>query len=43
MRTGVIGSIRVSKRTWYAHGGFANSRCWRRMKSGGWLYFIMVD
>lgn len=34
-----IGVERVSKRTWYARGGFRNSRCFRRQrKGGGWVY-----
>jgi hypothetical protein len=38
-----LGSMRVSKRTWYAQGGFANSRCWRRQVGGSWRYFITID
>lgn len=34
--------MRVSKREWYARGGFRNSRCWRRQVSGVWRYFISV-
>lgn len=36
----VLGSERISKRDWYANGGFANSRCWRRQQHNrGWLYY----
>lgn len=40
-RTGVINALRISKRDWYANGGFQNSRCWRRHQTGrGWQYFM---
>ena len=33
---------RVSKRAWYAFGGFTNSRCFRRQHKGsGWQYLII--
>ncbi len=38
-----LASSRVSKRAWYDLGGFKNSRCWRRMKSGAWQYFYRHD
>lgn len=34
-----IGSERVSKKTWYHFGGFANPRCWRRQIGGAWHYY----
>jgi hypothetical protein len=35
---------RVTKRTWYASGGFRNPRCFRRQrKGGGWQYFYRHD
>lgn len=44
MRSGTIGSYRVTKREWYHAGGFANSQCWRRQtKNGGWQYWIRRD
>jgi hypothetical protein len=39
--THLIGSVRVTKRTWYRSGGFANPLCWRRQPlHGGWQYFL---
>lgn len=39
-----LGSMRVSKRTWYDQGGFRNPRCWRRQPRGrGWIYYIQID
>lgn len=38
-----IGSMRVTKATWYANGGFANSRCWRRHTGRCWQYFYRVE
>jgi hypothetical protein len=35
-----MGSMRVTKREWYAAGGFRNSRCWRRQVRGSWQYYI---
>lgn len=35
-----IGHLKVSKRDWYLNGGFANWRCWRRMRHGAWQYFM---
>ena len=41
MRTG---TMRISKREWYALGGFANSRLWRRQrKNGAWVYYMNCD
>ena len=40
MRTGVA---RVSKRTWYGYGGFANTALWRRMRRGVWQYYVDVE
>lgn len=40
----MMGSARISKREWYALGGFSNSRLWRRQRKGrGWEYFYRVD
>lgn len=37
-------AMKVTKRTWYNAGGFANSRCFRRQKKGsGWAYYIDMD
>jgi hypothetical protein len=36
MRPGVA---RVTKRDWYAMGGFRNSALFRRMYRGSWQYF----
>lgn len=36
-------SVRLRKRDWYANGGFANPRLWRRQKRGVWQYFMDVD
>lgn len=34
-------SVRVTKHEWYRHGGFRNTRCWRRQRRrGAWQYFI---
>jgi len=38
-----IGSRKVTKRQWYAAGGFANPLCWRRDRGRGWEYFIRVE
>jgi hypothetical protein len=38
-----IGSVRVTKRDWYANGGFRNSSCWRRQVRGVWHYYINVS
>lgn len=36
----MIGYERISKRTFYANGGFSNSRCVRRGdKRGRWKYY----
>jgi len=36
--------MRVSKKEWYARGGFANSLCYRKQsKWGGWRYYIRTD
>lgn len=37
MRTGYL---RVTKRDWYVNGGFASSRCFRRMRGGAWHYYM---
>lgn len=36
--------LRVSKKTWYDNGGFANSNCFRKADSRGiWQYFMLVN
>lgn len=36
-----VGSERVTKREWYALGGLANSKLWRRAdRKGIWRYYI---
>jgi hypothetical protein len=41
MRRGVL---KLSKRAWYATGGFENSRCFRKAdRRGAWRYFYLVD
>ncbi len=38
------GSIRVTKKEWYAAGGFKNPACWRKAdKRGAWRYYIAQD
>lgn len=32
---------KVSKREWYARGGFANSRCVRKARHGVWSYYVV--
>lgn len=39
MRTGALGHERVSKRTWYACGGFKRTGLWRRQVRGTWHYY----
>ena len=36
----LIGSMRVSKKTWYLNGGFRNPKCLRRMVNGAWHYYM---
>lgn len=37
-------SKRITKKEWYARGGFKNPRCWRRQaKNGAWRYFYATD
>jgi len=34
----------VTKTEWYAAGGFANSRCYRKARTdGAWRYYILID
>jgi hypothetical protein len=40
MRAGTLNSMRVTKLTWYANGGFKNSLCWRRQVRGSWQYYL---
>lgn len=35
-----INALRISKREWYALGGFKNSRLWRRQVGGAWIYYM---
>lgn len=33
--------MRITKREWYALGGLANSRCYRKQsKNGAWRYYV---
>lgn len=36
-------SLKLSKRAWYAAGGFSNPRLYRRMRGGSWQYFYRND
>lgn len=38
-----LGAMRVSKRDWYANGGFKNPLCFRRHVRGAWHYYIRTD
>jgi hypothetical protein len=38
----LTGSMRVTKRSWYAYGGFRSNDCWRRQVRGAWQYFIQI-
>jgi len=42
-RKAMIGYERISKRTFYANGGFANSRCVRVTRNGSWAYYWRHD
>lgn len=36
--------IRITKKEWYAKGGFKNSNLWRIQSSnGGWKYYENID
>lgn len=39
----VIGYMKISKRTFYLNGGFANSRCVRVTRGRSWAYFWRVN
>ena len=43
MPSTILQAARVSKRVWYANGGFSNPRCFRRMRGGAWQYFMRGD
>jgi hypothetical protein len=43
VRRRAAGSRRITKREWYALGGFANSRLWRRQTRTRWSYFERID
>jgi len=36
----MMNAERISKRDFYRNGGFANTRLFRRMRSGSWQYFF---
>jgi hypothetical protein len=37
-------AVRLSKKEWYAKGGFTNSKLFRQQqKNGGWRYFETID
>lgn len=38
-----LGSRQVTRREWYAAGGFSNPRCWRKQRGRAWCYFIRCD
>lgn len=38
----MTGRLRVTRSEWYAHGGFSNPYCHRRMRGHSWQYFIEV-
>lgn len=39
-----LAASRITKRAWYALGGFRNPRCFRRQRKGGaWHYFYRND
>lgn len=40
MKTGTY--LQITKREWIALGGLANTRLFRRMRSGAWRYFMEV-
>lgn len=43
-RGGTLGSARVTRKYWYALGGPANTRCWRKQRKGGpWQYYYRHD
>lgn len=35
--------MRVTKRAWYAKGGFRNTQCWRQQVRGAWRYYVNND
>ena len=36
-------AMRITKREWYALGGFANTKLFRKGTSRGWTYWMLVD
>jgi hypothetical protein len=34
------GTQKISKREWYARGGFSNPDLFRRMRGGSWSYYM---
>ena len=38
----MTGSMRVTKRAWYASGGFQSNQHWRRQVRGVWHYFVQI-
>jgi hypothetical protein len=39
----MIGYMRMTRRAWYAAGGFANPRCVRVTRGRSWAYFYRVN
>lgn len=37
------GRLKLSKREWYARGGFENSRLYRKHNGRCWTYWLIVD
>lgn len=35
----MIGYMKMTKRTFYACGGFSNPRLYRKMRGGAWTYW----
>lgn len=34
--------LQITKREWYALGGFANTRLFRKSNKRGWRYFMLA-
>jgi hypothetical protein len=39
----MVGYMKLTRRNWYNAGGFAESRCVRRMRGGAWQYFYRMN
>lgn len=35
-------ALRITKGKWLRLGGLSNTRCFRRMRSGSWFYYLLV-